>query len=243
MRCMISCFLRILLILSMGFVFAETTNYELVYLASFPRSGNHWVRFLVEEATRIATSSIYRDADYPHLPHIFPWGGYSTDHGYRGNCRYPTESEAVLLKTHYPCLEKRPLKQTTRKKVCLIRHPIDALYSFHVYLQKRDEHRRIPSKTLHKLVEQWRKFYGFWEMQENVLLIRYEDLYEHTSFWLAKIIDTLGYAVQFEDIQRAVNLYPPRGGILKHRVYYKEEDIQFIRGELKHLLLRYNYAL
>src|SRR5437868_3632292 len=82
-------------------LFGEEWN--VVYLASFPRSGNHWVRFLVEEATHIATSSVYRDQDFPHLKNIFPWGGYSTDQGYDGHCRYPTNDDPVLLKTHYPC--------------------------------------------------------------------------------------------------------------------------------------------
>src|SRR6185437_16726911 len=77
-----------------------------VYLASFPRSGNHWVRFLVEEATHITTSSVYRDPNFPHLPTVFPWGGYVVDQGYKGNCRFPTTNDPILIKTHYPFLQK-----------------------------------------------------------------------------------------------------------------------------------------
>ncbi len=103
-----------------------------VYLVSFPRSGNHWVRFLVEEATHIATSSVYRDSDFPHLQNIFPWGGYCTDHGYDGLCRYPTKEDPVLLKTHYPFFSK--IVDPNRKyAICLIRHPIDVFWSFYVY--------------------------------------------------------------------------------------------------------------
>jgi len=100
-------------------VFAQE-EWNKVYLASFPRSGNHWVRFLVEEATHIATSSVYRDKDFLHLPEKFPWDGYCTDHGYNGLCRYPTKEDPVLLKTHYPCL-KKPIDSTARTAICLIR--------------------------------------------------------------------------------------------------------------------------
>jgi len=219
---------------------AGIPQWERVYLVSFPRSGNHWVRFLVEEASHIVTSSVYKDRDYPHLPNIFPWGGYCTDHGYTGNCRYPKASEAVLLKTHYPYYNK-PLESTKRTKICLIRHPIDALYSFYVYQQKKDDSQDLPSKFLHKMISYWKSFYEFWGAQENVLLIRYEDLYANPAFYLAQIIDVLGYDIQQSDIQRAVDLYPSSGGILKHRFHYTEEDIQFIKTELNDLLLKYNY--
>ena len=81
------------------------SEWNTVYLASFPRSGNRWVRFLVEEAVHIATSSVYsvyKDGDYLHLQEILPWDGFCTNHGYNGACRYPSKDDPVLLKTHYP---------------------------------------------------------------------------------------------------------------------------------------------
>jgi hypothetical protein len=73
---------------------AGMETWNRVYLVSHPRSGNHWVRFLIEEATHIATSSIYRDSalsggvSQPHISEVFPWGGYCADHGFSGDCRY-----------------------------------------------------------------------------------------------------------------------------------------------------------
>src|SRR4051812_11514770 len=78
-----------------------------VYLATYPRSGNHWIRYLVEEASHIATSSVYRDPDPLHLKRIFPWGGYCCHHGYEGQCRYPTKKDCVLVKTHFPAQEQK----------------------------------------------------------------------------------------------------------------------------------------
>ncbi len=224
-------------------IFCRAYSWELVYLTSFPRSGNHWTRFLIEEATHIATSSVYRDRDYPHLPQLFPWGGYATDHGYTGTCRYPIEPEPVVLKTHYPCLPQRPIKPITRVAICLIRHPIDALYSYHVYKQRKDDHQRIPPEILTSLIQRWREFYEFWEKQDKVLLIRYEDLYQDPSLYLTQAIEAIGYPATPEDIQRAVNRYPPQGTLLKHLRYYEKEDVELIRRELGDLLLKYGYGL
>lgn len=92
------------------------------------------------------------------------------------------------------------------------------------------------------MVSQWKSFYEFWEAQENVFLIRYEDLYANPTFYLSQIIDILGYEVHLADIQRAVDCYPPSGGILKHRGFYTEEDILFVQTELNAFLLKYNYS-
>lgn len=55
----------------------QTKNWQhRVYLASYPRSGNHWLRYLIEEAKGIATSSVYQDPDPPHLDQVFPWGTF-----------------------------------------------------------------------------------------------------------------------------------------------------------------------
>lgn len=111
-------------------------EWNTVYLVSFPRSGNHWVRFLAEEATHISTSSVYRDQDYPHKKNIFPWGGYCTDHGYEGHCQYPTHNDPILLKTHYPYLPKK-IDPNPKTAICLIRHPIDAFWSFYTYKREK----------------------------------------------------------------------------------------------------------
>jgi hypothetical protein len=99
-----------------------------VYLVSFPRSGNHWVRFLVEEATHITTSSIYRDSDFPHLPTRFPSGGYSVDHGYQGNCRFPEPKDPVLIKTHYPFLTQDPIDPSQGRSICLIQGDLTKIF-------------------------------------------------------------------------------------------------------------------
>ncbi len=105
-----------------------------VYLATYPRSGSHWMRYLIEEATGIATSSAYIDPDPRHLETVFPWGGYCCDGGYEGHCRYPMMGEIAIVKTHFPDtyisgFEKLPYSLAVR----IIRHPIDSFYSLYLW--------------------------------------------------------------------------------------------------------------
>ncbi len=64
-----------------------------IYLATFPRSGNHWVRYMLEELTGKVTGSVYCDQDHPvHSPIILPMGGYAPDFGYEGCREYPVDA-------------------------------------------------------------------------------------------------------------------------------------------------------
>ena len=42
-----------LILLTLCMQILHANDWKRVYLASFPRSGNHWTRFLIEEATGI----------------------------------------------------------------------------------------------------------------------------------------------------------------------------------------------
>lgn len=216
-------------------------NWNTVYLASFPRSGNHWVRYLVEEATHIATSSSYRDRDFPHLKDMFPWGGYCTDHGYNGNCQYPTKNDPVLLKTHYPFHPKK-IESHSRPAICLIRHPVDAFGSFYIYKGGK-EGTQIDKDKLLELIHRWKTFYEFWENRSDILFIRYEDLQLNTATCLSHILQTAGYKFDNADIERAVTKYPSQGQPLKHLGYYDAQTIELIKKELGTYLTMYNYAL
>jgi len=216
-------------------------EWKTVYLASFPRSGNHWVRFLLEEATHIATSSIYEDDDFPHFREVFPWGGYCTDHGYDGHCRYPTKEDPVILKTHYPYYQKK-IDPEPKITICLIRNPIDAFWSLYVYRQN-DPERKINQQKLKKFIARWRMFYEFWEQQPGVLFIRYEDLQKNTRLHLHRILQTAGFSFDQTDIERAVAKYPSKGKSLKHIQFYDNIMIETIKNELSDLLTKFQYDL
>lgn len=221
----------------------EAEDWKRVYLAAFPRSGNHWIRYLIEEATNIATSSVYCDSDPPHLIEPFPWGGYSPKQGYEGTSRYAERGEVVVIKTHYPFLPKYTFdSQPHVKTFRIVRHPVDSIYS--LYLCKHSGNppsRFIEKQYLRRIIARWRTFQEHWNEEANVFTIRYEDLYENPYFVLNEVLKRIGYRVGREDIQRAIAKYPPEGGILRHLVDYPSEDIDLINAELKDLMEQFGY--
>ncbi len=215
-----------------------------VYLATFPRSGNHWIRNLLEEATNVATSSVYTDPDPPHYLFPFPWGGYCVDHGYEGNRRYPNPNEIVVIKTHSPCgVIPYFAKQPYGKAIRIVRHPIDSFYSLYLFFCGPDPAPIIPRETLTEYIDLWRAFQNHWNQAHDVLTIRYEDLYNHPYPIFKEILESLGYEAEETIIQRALVKYPPRGGLLKHIHHYSSEDLQLIEHELGDLMRQFGYSI
>jgi hypothetical protein len=219
-------------------------EWKRVYLASFPRSGNHWVRFLIEEATNIATSSAYCDNDltYPHLPTPFPWGGYCCDHGYEGNRRYPDIDDIVVIKTHFPSFLKTIFDCAPSLRVIrIVRHPIDCIYSNYAY--ERPCANIIPTSFIHKCIRAHNRFQKHYNIQTNVITFRYEDLHADPFTVFKQILESIGYFVKDEDIIRAIERYPPKDHILKHLNRYTPHDIKYIQKELGSFMKQFGYTI
>lgn len=220
-------------------------EWQRVYLATYPRSGNHWMRHLIEEATHIATSSVHADPDkgHVHLQEVFAWKGYCADHGYDRTCRYPTPGDIVVVKTHYPAQAAMPGDELPFvRAVHMVRHPVDALYSYYVYTQNgRPSLPIMPRQTLMGFICELRRFEAYWERQENVLTVRYEDLMADLHGVLKSVLAFIGYTVSEEDMRRAVAAHPPQGEPLKHLSLYPQEDLDYIAVELKEFMEKYHY--
>ncbi len=220
-------------------------SWNRVFLASYPRSGNHWARYLIEEASQITTSSVYCDWDPQHQPTPFPWGGYSIVGGYTGTARFPTLAEMVVIKTHYPAhslqgFDALPYVKTIR----IVRDPIDSFYSFYVYVNgEQSPHFKLPRANIDQYIKSWRLFQEYWNQQGSVLTIRYEDLYKDPYRYLKQIMETLGYAVTDADILRAIAKYPPRGGLQNRLKHYSKHDLKEIKDKLKDLLKQFHYHI
>lgn len=220
-------------------------EWQRVYLATYPRSGNHWMRHLIEEATHIATSSVHADPDkgHVHLQELFAWKGYCADHGYNRMCRYPTPEDVVVVKTHYPAQEATQGDELPYVgAVHIVRHPVDALYSYYVHTQNgHPSAPSMPRQTLMGFIHELRRFEAYWEKQERVLTVRYEDLMAEPEAVLRRVLAFIGYTASEEDIQRAVAAHPPQGGTLKHLSLYPKEDLDYICLELKEFMEKYHY--
>ncbi len=239
--------MRFLILLCLLFSWEKccADEWKRVYLATFPRSGNHWVRYLIEEATHIATSSMYCEIDPPHLKVQSPWGAYVVDHGYEGTSRYPEPGEVALIKTHFPCYSQwhkiASLNET--KSIRIIRHPIDCFYSLHIYNARgKAATARIPKRMLRHFIDMWQAFQTFWDAQSDVFTVRYEDLYTRPHETLKQILHAAGYSSNDADIARAVAKYPPQGAPLKHLERYSSEDLELISSQLGQLMHQYGYS-
>lgn len=221
-----------------------------VYLASYPRSGNHWIRYLLEEVTGLTTSSVYQDPEYGTrmFPDAFPWGGYGCIGGYHHNCRFPKKDELTLIKTHFPVFTTEfdllPYKMVVR----IVRHPIDSLFSYHIYNPfiyppHQYVEQFIPKEKLIYLIDLLLYFENFWDQQPNVLTIRYEDLYTNPKATIKKILRCLSFSVTNAAIEDTVSKYPPTGGLLKHLSHYTEEDLMLIYTKLGTYMHKYGYEI
>lgn len=234
------------LIFLSDFHFCFSKEWKRAYLASYPQSGNHWVRYLIEEATHIATSSVYQDPEPPkHMDEVFPWGGYCCDHGYEGQCRYPTKEDIVLIKTHYPYPHKKTKfdQRPYKLAIHIIRHPIDSFGSRYERLPKGPRQDKIPTERVKKFIESWRTVTKFWKKQKDVLTIRYEDMLVNPAAELKKILKALEYEFTKEDIERAVAKYPPQGHIFKHVHLFTPENLELMSNELSDLLEEFDYFI
>lgn len=231
-----------------SYAFSFSFEWDRVYLTTFPRSGNHWLRYLVEEASGIATSSAYVDKDPPsHMPRVFPWGGHCAKLGYERNRRYPLKGERVLVKTHHPRdnlrvnrFEALPYIKAFR----VVRNPVDSIYSLYVWrTHEKNLKDVVPTSFVKRIVKFWRIYQEFWNESDNVITFRYEDMLKDPFPGLKKICTILRYRVTDRDIARAIKRYPADGKPYKHIDKFKKEDLKYISDQLSDLLEMFGYEI
>ncbi|XP_036319739.1 WSCD family member GA21586 [Rhagoletis pomonella] len=150
---------------------AEYRIYGLTALASFPGSGNTWLRYLLQQATGILTGSVYKD--YGLLKTGFP----------AENIR---NNSVLLVKTH----EFGPKAwEPFTKAILLVRDPEKAILAEfnrqsggHIGFASPDRYKRTKGKYwqqfVHKSLKQWEATYLSWaqDFSGNVKVVFYEDL-------------------------------------------------------------------
>ena len=90
-----------------------------VHLASFPRSGNSFLRKILEQITGIYTGSDFHMRDALPLQH----SGLLGEQVYGGNSVWVTKS-------HYPLLQMGHAQMEVDKVICIVRNPTDVLPSY-----------------------------------------------------------------------------------------------------------------
>jgi len=183
--------------------FGRPGEIPLVGLASYPSSGNTWLRYLIEAVTGRYTGSMYNDISLRKK-------------GFYGE-GVPQDAGLVLtVKTHGHTTEKgshmprefQPLynhhQEVNRSAVLLIRSPFSAIIGHrnldqggHTGLAKQDQ---FQGPGWQEFVEikaaSWLNFYTDWlegNPSENILVLHYENIRQNLKHSIRKIVNFLGY--------------------------------------------------
>jgi hypothetical protein len=169
-----------------------------VYLISFPRSGNTWLRYLLTALVcGPAVDAALVDRTVPDIHHSDP-------------ASRPTK-KAMWVKSHMPAREGPP----EAKVIYLVRHGLQAMLSYHRYLQARG---RLPANSEVKaflMAEdvwpcRWADHVEGWLTEverrpaDRALLVHYEDLEESTALHLGRIASFLELDVGPGQLEEAV---------------------------------------
>jgi hypothetical protein len=155
-----------------------------VALASFPGSGNTWVRYLLQQATGILTGSVYKD--YALLKNGFP-------------AESIVNGSVLLVKTHeFGDEARRPFQ----KAVVLVRDPFSSLLAEfnrrsggHIGYASADKYRRNGGRHwrnfVYNMANDWERmnldwFYGF--LPKRRLVVFYDQLKDHPGINFINIL-------------------------------------------------------
>lgn len=161
-------------------------------LASFPRSGNTWLRYLIELATGTPSGSVYDDRILP-----------------RGR-------EGIVIKTHL-CN-----RGEFDRAIHLVRNPFDAIESyFHWKRDVQGDATVEWPKHVRETAAEWRDHTLHWLASEiPTHSMRYEDLRAAPQRELKSVLDWMGCnvaevecikAVEQADLERMRELHPTLG--------------------------------
>jgi len=147
-----------------------------VALASYPRSGNSWLRYMIELATGETSGSVYQDRFLPR-----PRSG-------------------IVIKTH------KLDTQAYDAAIHLVRHPLFTLESyFHWRVQIGGEPDLSVREYAAPAAREWRQHTAHWRATSTpTMLVRFEDLRREPLAWLRRILAWLGYELPEARLQAAV---------------------------------------
>jgi len=215
----------ICLLFSSSFLIAsnDPNCINLSILASYPRSGSHWVRFLVHEATRDLTPRVF-------VNHIYD------------NREFKSEKHFQLYTQYHWPITKIRYDDRIDLIVRLVRNPVDHIYA-HSSHDKRAT-KLMKRNLLVKYGDALIRFHDYWDRYDGrILTLKYEDFLKHPSLSLRRVLNAMNCQVSDEDVQRAVDKYPPKGKPYKHIVNYTFEDIEFLKERYHNLIDKYNYVI
>jgi estrone sulfotransferase len=173
---------------------------EDVLLASFPRSGNTWVRCII--VNMAAFQLKFKDEVTFHK--IFSTIPFARGVGIKKSKREQSalfeSSIPFIVKTHTPYLKKY------KRAIYIMRDPRDALVSLYFFnnffVCKKSPNMNF-SDFSRKMIEGWCRHVKSWEGHWD-LLIKYEDLKRNPENEAQKIVLFLGMQIKKGEIKKSV---------------------------------------
>jgi len=187
-------------IIGLSLVWNRGSNYEIqaddVFLASYPRSGNTYLRWLL-------SSYLYSESvDFVNMRLFIP--DVLTYYGVKK--AYHSNSKPKILKTHLP------FNVRMNKVIYVVRDPRDVAYSWYKYKNPNNEN------TLDHFMDHFinkSTLYGTWQENvmsycgrglenDKVLFVKYEDLVLHPKDVLIKICQFLNSPIDDDKMDKAI---------------------------------------
>ncbi|GAA5525044.1 hypothetical protein Maes01_01604 [Microbulbifer aestuariivivens] len=168
-----------------------------VLLASFPKSGNSWFRFIVSNIAALTEGN--PPVNFRTIEHYSPV--------IRGNRNLAGARQVIglpiFLKTHFP----RTRFFKNRKAVVVVRNPFFAVPSYYEYLRNAREKKvpRLDSFIYHWRygIPAWAAFMESWDSAETIV-VRYEDLKVDPLTVITKVYQSLGIFVPDRIVNEAI---------------------------------------
>jgi hypothetical protein len=195
---------------------------KIIWIASYPKSGNTWVRFmLLNLLMGRQTSTENMDKVIPDIHVLMP------HYAYPPRLNIPPGS-TVLMKSHFMLWPEMPFINLTAGFIYIVRNPLDVVASAvnYEFLKKpepadmgdrqkaRDQY--VRDFITHGAVPGWIEArWGTWD--DNVrsytlnkhpfpgLVLKYEDIVREPLAQLMRIVDFLGYRCDPQKLQDAVD--------------------------------------
>jgi len=180
-----------------------------IYLVSFPKSGNTWLRFLIANTLK-SHYQIQRNVNFFTIHEFIP-----DIHQCRGFLKineqgiFPNPEVPRIIKSHFP------YNLYYQRAMLLVRDPRDVMISYW-YHRKRDgnipEDYSLSDFIRHEKygVKQWKNHTESWIKNikdgQMVHLFRYEDFLNNTQTELHRFMDLLGIEVEESNLSKAIML-------------------------------------
>lgn len=173
-----------------------------VILASFPKSGNTWFRFLVANINYLNfASKQYEEVSFQNIANYSP--EIRGNRALEGKLR--SSNLPVFLKTHFPATPYF----NKYKKIVLFRTPKKTINSYYHYLNNEKGNAFTTNAFLKHWrygYKAWNKFHESWLKSDDCIYVQYEDLLKDTEKKIIELYRLLGYDLSKDIATKAVSL-------------------------------------